>query len=67
MQPISSLQNPVVKLVRSLADKKGRRESGLFMAEGRAMLERAMDLGWVPEHVIATKPPHSGTRCARSS
>jgi hypothetical protein len=28
------------------------------MAEGRAMLERAMDLGWVPEHVIATKPPH---------
>ena len=58
MQPISSLQNPVVKLVRSLADKKGRRDSGLFMAEGRAMLERAMDLGWVPEHVIATKLPH---------
>jgi TrmH family RNA methyltransferase len=58
MQPISSLQNPVVKLVRSLADKKGRRETGLFMAEGRAMLERAMDLGWEPEHVIATKPPH---------
>ncbi len=58
MQPISSPQNPVIKLVRSLADKKGRRDSGLFMAEGRAMLERAMDLGWVPEHVIATKPPH---------
>lgn len=58
MQPISSLQNPTIKLVRSLSDKKGRRESGLFMAEGRAMLERAMDQGWVPEHVIATKPPH---------
>jgi len=58
MQPISSLQNPTVKLVRSLADKKGRRETGLFIAEGRAMLERAMDMGWVPEHVIATKPPH---------
>lgn len=58
MQPISSLQNPTVKLVRSLDDKKGRRETGLFMAEGRAMLERAMDLGWVPEHVIATRPPH---------
>lgn len=58
MQPISSLQNPVIKLVRTLADKKGRRDSGLFMAEGRAMLERALDQGWVPEHVIATKPPH---------
>lgn len=58
MQPISSLQNPTVKLVRSLADKKGRRETGLFIAEGRAMLERAMDQGWVPEHVIATRPPH---------
>ncbi|MBL8789114.1 MAG: RNA methyltransferase [Rhizobiales bacterium] len=58
MQPISSLQNPTIKLVRSLADKKGRRESGLFIAEGHAMLERAMDTGWVPEHVIATRPPH---------
>jgi RNA methyltransferase, TrmH family len=58
MQPISSLQNPTIKLVRSLADKKGRRETGLFIAEGNAMLERAMDLGWVPDHVIATRPPH---------
>ncbi|MFO1034965.1 MAG: RNA methyltransferase [Hyphomicrobiales bacterium] len=58
MQPISSLQNPVIKQVRALADKKARRESGLFVAEGSAMLERAMDLGWVPEQVIATKPPH---------
>lgn len=56
MLPISSLQNPTIKTVRSLADKKGRREHGLFMAEGLAMLERAMDLGWMPETVIATKP-----------
>lgn len=58
MQPISSLQNPIIKTVRSLADKKGRREAGLFMAEGLAMLERAMDLGWVPETLIATKTAH---------
>lgn len=58
MQPISSLQNPIVKQIRSLADKKGRREVGLFMAEGLAMLERAMDLGWEPETLVATKPVH---------
>jgi TrmH family RNA methyltransferase len=57
MTPITSLQNPIIKLIRSLADKKARRETGLFMAEGHAMLERALTLGWVPEHVIATRPP----------
>ena len=45
MIPINSLQNPTVKSVKALADKKGRREQGLFMAEGLAMLERAADLG----------------------
>ena len=56
MIPINSLQNPTVKSVKALADKKGRREQGLFMAEGLAMLERAADLGWVPETLISTKP-----------
>ncbi len=58
MLPISSPQNPTIKLIRSLADKKGRRETGLFMAEGHAMLERALALDWRPEHLIATKPTH---------
>jgi TrmH family RNA methyltransferase len=58
MQPISSLQNPIIKTIRSLADKKGRREAGLFMAEGLAMLERALDLGWAPETLVATKVVH---------
>jgi RNA methyltransferase, TrmH family len=57
MLPITSLQNPIVKLIRSLADKKGRREHHLFVAEGYAMLERAMAEGWEPTHVVATKPP----------
>ncbi len=56
MQPISSLQNPVIKTIRTLTDKKGRREAGLFMAEGLAMLERAMDLGWRPDTLVSTKP-----------
>jgi RNA methyltransferase, TrmH family len=56
--PISSAQNPTIKLIRSLDDKKGRREAGLFVAEGLAMLERAEDLGWEPDFLIATKPSY---------
>ena len=56
MLPITSQQNPHVKLVRSLEDKKARREHGLFVAEGLTMLERAAACGWTPELYLATKP-----------
>ncbi len=58
MQPISSPQNPTIKLIRSLADKKHRREHGLFTVEGMAMLEKAMALNWQPEHLVATRPAY---------
>ena len=58
MLPISSTQNPTIKLIRSLDDKKGRREAGLFVAEGLNMLERAESLGWAPDFLIATKRQH---------
>jgi RNA methyltransferase, TrmH family len=57
MLPITSNQNPQIKLLRSLHEKKARREHGLFVVEGLQMLERAMACGWVPEHLVATKPP----------
>jgi RNA methyltransferase, TrmH family len=57
MLPISSNQNPQIKLIRSLSDKKARREHGLFVVEGLQMLERALACGWRPEHLIATKSP----------
>jgi len=57
MTPFTSLQNPTIKLVRSLSERKERRERGLFVAEGLAMLERALALGWKPEILLATKPP----------
>lgn len=57
MTPVTSLQNPTIKLVRSLDERKNRRERGLFVAEGFAMLERALALGWKPEFLFATKPP----------
>ena len=56
MLPVSSLQNPVIKRIRSLSDRKGRRETGQFVAEGHAMLERALALGWQPDIFVATKP-----------
>ncbi len=39
---ISSKDNRNVKLLRSLADKKGRRASGLFLAEGVANIREAL-------------------------
>jgi len=56
--PISSAQNPTIKLIRSLDDKKGRREAGLFLAEGWQMLERAEAQGWEAAHLVATRHPH---------
>jgi RNA methyltransferase, TrmH family len=56
MPVITSLQNPTVKLIRSLAQKKHRQETGLFAAEGRYMLARARSEGWIPVTVAAMKP-----------
>ena len=56
MPPISSLQNPTIKLIRSLAEKKYRQDTGLFVAEGEKVLHRAHGLGWIPETLVSTGP-----------
>jgi RNA methyltransferase, TrmH family len=58
MLPITSLQNPTIKVIRSLSEKKGRRDHNLWIAEGFKMLERALVCGWRPDHLVATKPVH---------
>ena len=45
---ITSFSNDTVKLLRSLRDKKARRESGLFLAEGLRILAEARDSGRLP-------------------
>jgi TrmH family RNA methyltransferase len=50
---ITSLQNPTVKLVRSLASRKGRKQTELFAAEGATMLATARESGWVPQILLA--------------
>lgn len=57
---VTSLQNETVKFVRSLELRKVRRESGLFVAEGTALLVTARDNGWRPRILI--HGPGSGDR-----
>ena len=45
---VTSLQNPLVKLIRALEMRKVRREHGLFVAEGAKVVATARDCGWVP-------------------
>lgn len=54
MPLITSLQNPTIKLIRSLAEKKYREETGLFVAEGTEVLGRARHEGWEPVYLVAT-------------
>ena len=42
VEQLTSLKNPRVMLWRSLRERKGRRENGLFLAEGRKMAEEAL-------------------------
>ncbi len=46
---ITSFTNETVKRLRSLRDKKARREDGLFLAEGLRILTEARDMGRLPE------------------
>ena len=50
---VTSLQNDSVKLIRSLAMRKSRRETGLFVAEGASVLITARDNGWSPRMLVA--------------
>ena len=52
---ITSFSNETVKRLRSLRDKKHRREEGLFLAEGLRILAEARDSGCLPE-IVAFSP-----------
>lgn len=52
MEILSSLKNPKVMTWRSLKDRKGRLETGLFLAEGRKMTDEALASGYRVEAVL---------------
>ncbi len=49
---ITSAQNPTIKSIRALEQKKHRQETGLFAAEGERALARARLAGIPPEIVV---------------
>lgn len=51
MREITGFSNPLVKQVRGLRDKKQRRLTGLFLAEGLRILTEALDAGILPEMI----------------
>ena len=48
---VTAFSNATVKRLRSLRDKKHRREEGLFLAEGLRILNEARDSCRLPERV----------------
>lgn len=65
MATITSPQNPAVKHVRSLSEKKHRQATGLFIAEGPHMLARARETGWPIDTLIVSGEPPEGFEAAK--
>ena len=57
---ITGFSNPTVKFLRSLREKKHRKASGKFLAEGLRLLTDARACGHVPELLVmaTTRDPH---------
>ena len=53
---ITAFSNPLVKQVRDLRDKKHRRESGRFLAEGLRILTEAREAGRLPALLFFAAP-----------
>jgi TrmH family RNA methyltransferase len=49
---LTSLSNPLVKQARSLHQKKGRAETGLFLVEGIRHVGEAVEAGWDIQSVL---------------
>lgn len=52
---ITAFSNPLVKATRNLREKRHRRESGRFLAEGLRILTEAREAGHLPEHLFYTR------------
>jgi TrmH family RNA methyltransferase len=52
LHKITSASNPLVKTLKSLHTRKGRLESGLFLAEGARLAAEGAELGFWPEFMV---------------
>ena len=55
MRLITSAANDAIKGLRALRDRKGRREQGLFLAEGLRIAAEALDAGHTPALLVITE------------
>lgn len=55
---ITGFSNPLVKRVRSLREKKHRKQEGLFLAEGLRILTEAREEGVLPEMIFHAGSTH---------
>lgn len=55
VKEVTSLSNPIVKDIRSLAMKKFRDQQNAFMAEGLKLVIDAIDLGWNIKTLVFAK------------
>ena len=55
VKEVTSLTNPIVKDLRSLAIKKYRDQQGAFIAEGLKLVIDALDLGWTIKTLVYSK------------
>lgn len=67
---ITSPDNPLVKQLSRLADSAGRREQGLFLAEGMRLIDGFIQAGWQPVHLLVRDDeplPEGWPSCVRVS
>ena len=52
MRQITSVSNPAIKALRGLHERKHRRQTGQFLAEGVRIVTEAAELGWLVETLV---------------
>lgn len=55
LHKITSAANPLIKTLKALHTKKGRSETGLFLAEGARLASEAADLGEWPDVLLVSE------------
>jgi TrmH family RNA methyltransferase len=52
IKPVTSIQNPTLKAIRALDQRKTRKETGRFVVEGLKVIGTAKECGWLPKVIV---------------
>jgi RNA methyltransferase, TrmH family len=67
VKDLASTGNPIVKDLRALSSRKGREDSGLFLAEGLKLALDALDGGWDLRTLVVAKADLANPALARAA